>query len=157
MRTKCWHPDLMRQNWVLPRLILYALHLVSIMDSYYKYSIPSCIWGHHIYKDIWWLVVGERLECIQETRNIKDRYAVVKTTPSDTSLSTSIVGHLLKISHLSSLFIQRGGLISCTVTGKQRHTSDLPQGCLEVPCKVIYRSTDVKELNKIKLLSKFVR
>ena len=101
----------------------------------------------HVYKDIWWPIVGERLECIRETRNLKDRYtvAVMKTTPSATGLSTSIVGHCMpkKISHLSFLFIWWGGLISCIVIWMRRHSSDLhvPQG-LEALCKVIYRSTD---------------
>ena len=154
---------LIRKNWMPHKFDCTGNTIprgIAAMDSYYKHRIHSCIRGHHIYKDIWQPVVGETLECMREARNTKDRYAVavVKSTASATGFSTSVVGHLpKKMSHLSSLFLRRGGLISCEVTGARRHSWDLPQGGLEVPCTVIYRSTDVKELDKIKSLMSKIR
>ena len=37
----------------------------------------SCVRGYHGYQRVWEAVVGESLECEQETRNVKDRNVVV--------------------------------------------------------------------------------
>ena len=37
----------------------------------------SCVLGYHGYQRVWEAVVGENLECERETRNVKDRNAVV--------------------------------------------------------------------------------
>ena len=43
------------------------------------------------------------------------------------------VGHVPRhISCICNLFIRKGGLLSCSVTGVRRYSSDLPQGGLEV-------------------------
>ena len=35
---------------------------------------------------------------------------------------------------MCSLFLRKGGTISCKITGSRRYSSDLIQGGLEVPC-----------------------
>uniref|UniRef100_A0A1X7T090 HIRAN domain-containing protein n=1 Tax=Amphimedon queenslandica TaxID=400682 RepID=A0A1X7T090_AMPQE len=63
-----------------------------------------------------------------------------------------VVGHLpKKISRLCSLFIRRGGIITCRPTGRQRHSSDLPQGGLEIPCLLIFdgEAQEIKKLIKL--------
>ena len=73
-----------------------------------------------------------------------DRYAVAV-------VKGTVVGHLpKKISKISSLFLRRGGYIKCEVTGKRRYSSDLSQGGLEIPCRLIFKSKDKKEIDKIK-------
>ena len=39
-----------------------------------------------------------------------------------------------------SLFITRGGAITCVVNGAQRYSLDLLQGGLKVPCKLLLSS-----------------
>ena len=39
-------------------------------------QVESCVQGHHIYKRIWNLTVGEELSCMRKTINSKDPYAV---------------------------------------------------------------------------------
>ena len=52
--------------------------------------------------------------CVREPRNTVDRYAVAVVKADGT-----VVGHLpKKISTMTSLFIRRGGLISCEVQGQ---------------------------------------
>ena len=102
--------------------------------------------GYHVYKDIWDPVVGETLQCKRETDNGSDRYAVAVFQDD------KIVGHLpRKHSRLCSLFLDRGGSISCTVTGSRRYSSDLSQGGLEIPCSVIFKSSkkNIKKLSKL--------
>ena len=89
-----------------------------------------CVRGYYVYKDLWKAVIDEELECKRETTNSKDRYAVAVFKNGE------IVGHLPRmISRVCSLFIRRGRVIICRVTGRQRYSSDLPQGGLEIPCR----------------------
>lgn len=103
-----------------------------------------CVRGYHVYKEIWTAVLGETLPCVRETSNEKDRYAVAVIKDSN------IVGHLpKKISSVSSLFLRRGGTITCTVTGRRRCSVDLVQGGLEIPCILTFRANK-KEIEKLK-------
>ena len=73
---------------------------------------------------------------VREVGNAVDRYAVA--VYSDDNL----VGHLpKKISIACSLFLRHGGQISCWVTGRRRHSTDLPQGGLEIPCIIKFKAT----------------
>ena len=80
--------------------------------------------------------VGEHLICERESLNPSDRYAVAVMKDD------VIIGHLPRVlSLLRSLFIARGGTISCIVNGARRYLADLVQGGLEVPCKLNFSST----------------
>ena len=99
-----------------------------------------------MYKVKWDASVGEVLMCVRETHNAQDRYAVA------VKKSQTVVGHLpRKISRVCSLFLRRGGVIECTVTGKQRYSVDLPQGGLEISCSLLFMATH-QELSKLKKL-----
>jgi len=64
-----------------------------------------------------------------------------------------IIGHFPRVlSRLCSLFIARGGTITCIINGARRYSADLAQGELEVPCKLKFLSTS-KEIEKLKLLA----
>ena len=78
-----------------------------------------------------------------ETYSI-DRYAVVVKKDSGET-----VGHLpQKISRICSMFLQRGGEITATVTGRRRYSSNLVQGGLEIPCDLKFRGEE-KEIFKL--------
>lgn len=103
----------------------------------------SCIRGYHVYQDIWVPVIGEVLACYRERGNAVDRYAIMVKKNGE------IVGHLpKKISTLCSLFIRRGGIIKCEVTGSRRYSYDLIQGGLEIPCDLLFEGgeEDIKKL-----------
>ena len=38
----------------------------------------------------------------------------------------------------STLFMRRGGVSRCEVTGRRKHSTDLPQGGLEAPCLLTF-------------------
>ena len=100
-----------------------------------EYEVESCIRGYHIYKDQWTSYVGESLSCNRETDNTKDPYAVCVVKGHD-----MIVGHVpRKISAACSLFLRGNGTITCIVTAARRFSVDLPQGGLEVPCKLVFK------------------
>ena len=90
------------------------------METFEK---ATCVRGYHVYNAVWEAVVGDELECRRETSNRVDRYAVV-VVKDDT-----VVGHVpQKISYLCSLFLRRGGGITCQVIGARKYSTDLPQG-----------------------------
>lgn len=104
--------------------------------------------GYHVYKAVRDAQIGEELLCATEPGNIRDLYAVVVKKSSLT------VGHIpMKISTLCSLFLQRGGIITCQVTSLKRYSHDLGQGGLEIPCVLKFEG-DAKLVNKVKKLVK---
>ena len=115
-----------------------------------EYEKSSCVRGYHVYRDIWEAVVDEVLQCERERSNSKDRYAVAVKKDG------IIIGHLpCKISRVCSLFRRRGGSVCCRITGSRRYSSDLPQGGLEIPCVLLFKSLNkTKELSKLKRLLK---
>ena len=52
------------------------------------------------------------------------------------------------ISFDCAVFIRLGGIINCKVEGNQRYSSDLPQGGMEIPCKLIFKGP-LKVLQKV--------
>ena len=114
------------------------------MCDQFEYS--SVIRGHHVYKDIFTPTIGKTLQCRRESGNSYDLYAVA-TIEND-----AIVGHVpCNISVPCDLFLRKGGSISCIITGVRRYSSDLAQGCLEVPCKLVFNGP-VKDISKLQSL-----
>ena len=104
------------------------------LSSMQSFSVNGMIRGFHVYKSVWEPKAGEKLQCFLETGNTHNPFSV-SVHKSD----RTIVGHLpKKISSVCSLFMRRKGTIQCEVTGTRRYSVDLPQGGLEVPCKVIF-------------------
>ena len=38
---------------------------MAVSTDTYDWSCPSCIHGHHVYKEIWQLFIGEELKCVR--------------------------------------------------------------------------------------------
>ena len=111
-----------------------------------EFGSDCCIGRYHVYKETWQAAIGEKLECDREPENSCDRYAVA------VKRSGVVIGHLpRKLSRVCSLFLRRGGVISCTVTGRPSYSGDLSQGGLKVPCFLLFKYKP-KELQKLKKL-----
>ena len=94
-------------------------------------------------QDNWTPVVVEQLLCEREEGNPRDHYAVAIKKNCDT------IGHMPhNISTVCSLFIRRGGVIFCVVTGWHRYSRGLPQGGMEIPCKYRFVGNG-KEIKKV--------
>ena len=114
-----------------------------------NWEFQSCIRGYHVYRSIWTPTLGDIHPCVRETTNRHDPFAV-KVLETGT-----IVGHLpKKISSACSLFLRRGGIISCRVTGEKRYSRDLIQGGLEIPCVLLIEG-NAELLTKLKRLLLF--
>ena len=112
--------------------------------------VEAMIRGYHEYKSIWEAEMGEILACIREPSNVHDPYAVAVVK------SSIIVGHVpRKFSSICSIFIRKGGTISCQVSGGRRYSADLPQGGLEIPCVLKFQGK-VEDVNKVKKLAALI-
>ena len=104
----------------------------------FSFLISSAVRGFHVYKTIWENpALGEELRCRREVGNSHDplSVAVIKQIHGE----DTNVGHVpRRISALCNAFIRRGGIIRCIVDGSRRFSADLPQGGLEVPCKLLF-------------------
>ena len=79
-------------------------------------------------QDIWTPTTGElHLSCQTEDSNAFDPYAVAIRK------SANVIGHVpRKISAACSLFIQRGGTLTCIIIDSHcQYLADLPQGGLK--------------------------
>ena len=117
-----------------------------------EFIMDSCIRGHHIYKEIWTPTIDERLECVRECNNDKDKYAVAMLRKCGSGSGVNIVGHVpRRISAACSHFLQRNGTIEAVVSDHRRYSKDLPQGGLEVPSILIFKG-EIWLLHKVKKL-----
>ena len=115
------------------------------------FSIESMIRGYHVYQDVWQAVLDEELTCRREPFNPNDPFAVSVLRDNHT------VGHLPgKISSICSLFIRRGGTLTVKISGVRRHSSDLPQGGLEIPCTLLFKGkvSDTEKVKKLLLMTR---
>ena len=69
-----------------------------------------------------------------------------------------MIGHIpRKISAACFNFLDMGGTLTGEITDSHHQYSfDLPQGGLEIPCKLIFKSCDVVLMTKIKRLVRIV-
>ena len=111
-------------------------------------AIEAMVRGYHVYQLIWDAAIdGKNLECFREVGNIHDPSAVAIRKDA------SIVGHVPRaLSAVCSSFLHRGGLILCRVIGSRHYSADLPQGGLEVPCMLTFRTSNAKDVEKVKNL-----
>ena len=119
-------------------------------EQHGEFIMDSCIQGHHIYKEIWTPAIDEKLKCVREFHNDKDKYAVAMIRKYGTT--EKIVGHVpQRISAACSRFLQRNGDIIAVVSYHRCYSIDLPQGGLEVPCRLIFKG-EIELLHKVKKL-----
>ena len=116
------------------------------MHAMEEFGRDCYIRGNHLYKETWRAAIGEELECDRELGNSCDRYAVA------VKRSGVVIGHLpRKVSRVCSLFLRRGSVILCKVTGGRRYSGDLAQGGLGIPCFLLFKHKP-NELQKLKKL-----
>ena len=77
-----------------------------------SFTLTSCVYGYHLYKDIWNPTVDETLNCERESRNSQEPYTICLRKDDTT------VGHVPHVvSCICMLFLRHGGFIEATVIG----------------------------------------
>ena len=117
-----------------------------MVSHVHTFSVQSMVRGYHVYQPVWdGTCDGEILPCKREVVNIHDPSSVA-ITKGTTGI---VVGHVPRIiSPICSIFIRRGGTISCRANGSRRYSSDLPQGGLEVPRILTFSTPNAREIEK---------
>ena len=147
--------------WILPRVLKTPAAVCRIRvvmasrptpSRSVNFVVDSAIRGYHIYKDICPNpLVEEQLQCKREVGNSHDLMSIAVKKPIDGE--STIVGHVpRRISPLCSIFIRRGGSITCIVDGPRHYSADFPQGSLELPCKLMLIAPNALECNKMEKL-----
>ena len=97
-----------------------------------EFCFQPCVRGYHVFGEHLTTFLGEQLTCQCEVGNMVERHTIsVKKDNGET------VGHMpKKIPRICSMFFQHGIIITATVTGRRRYSSDLAQGVLEIPCNL---------------------
>ena len=107
-------------------------------SAYFQVSIQSVVRGFHVYQTVWTPTINAEHATLQEHGNPEDNYAVAVMN------GDVIVGHVPReLSQTFWFFSERGGEVSCKITGR-RQRSMLLVGGLEVPC--IYTLRGKKKL-----------
>ena len=77
-------------------------------------EVSSCVRGYHVYQYQWTPVINQELSCRREFNNMEDPYAMTIIN------NDTIVGHVpRKISAIGLMFLRKGGVITCTITGSR--------------------------------------
>uniref|UniRef100_A0A1X7V6W2 HIRAN domain-containing protein n=1 Tax=Amphimedon queenslandica TaxID=400682 RepID=A0A1X7V6W2_AMPQE len=117
---------------------------MATASSNYSFAVNAMVRGHHVYSNIWDASMSEVLPCEREIDNRRDTFAVRVSKPG-----TGTVGHLPRlISAACSVFLRRGGIITCTVTCSRRYSRDFTQGGLELPCLLTFTSKNQSDITK---------
>ena len=128
------------------KLVLTRKNEVFQMNSY---TVETVVRGYRVYPAIWEAAVGQVLPCQKECGNVHNPYTVAIVNRS------VIVDHVpWAISSVCYLILGRDSTITCQVTAARHYSADLPQGGLEVPCKLIYFLAKLGWLSKCKNFSK---
>ena len=62
------------------------------------YELDSSVRGYHVYREVWDAIYGGELQCVRESTNAADRYAIAVTHEG------TVVGHVpRKISRICTL------------------------------------------------------
>jgi len=97
---------------------------------------------------IWMPATGEQLPYQAEHSNEYEPYAVAIRKGAE------VIGHMPRnISAVCSLFAQRRGTLTCIITDScHQYSTNLPQGGLQIPCKLEFQINDIDLLSIVKKL-----
>ena len=101
-----------------------------------------------MWKVLYVFFTGEVPSCKGKDGNIMDPYAIAIMK------GLEIIRHVpCKISAACYLFIQKSGILTCIITdSNHQYSSDLLQGGLQIPCKLVLESHDAELMAKVRKL-----
>ena len=97
------------------------------------FAFDSAVRGYHYYRTFWQPEPNEVLDCAHEENNPYDVFAIKVCERK----KGDIVGHLpMEISRPTKFLLDRGAILTATLTTTLYRASPIIQGGLEIPCKV---------------------
>ena len=108
--------------------------------------------GYHYYRRFWNPVINDTMNCLHDRGNPFDVFAI-KTCQRE---SFEAVGHLPReISRATKFLLDRGAVVTTTISSNTYRRSPLVQGGLEIPCTVTIKMPSASMKN-IKILEKYL-
>ena len=111
--------------------------------------MKCCVRGYYIFKSFWDALIGSILSAKHEDDPqslVHDKYAIALINSESVT-----VGHLPKfMSKLAQLFVKYARKIRCEITGSKKCSSDLEQGGLEIPAKIIFQNSNERIIEEMK-------
>ena len=108
-----------------------------------------CTHGYHIFKSFRDAPIGSILSAKLEDdlqSLVHDKYALALINSDSVT-----VGHLPKfMSKLAHFFVKQAGKTKCEITGSKRYSSDLDQGGLEIPAKIMFQSSNERIIEEMR-------
>ena len=96
-------------------------------------------------------MIGEELVCRREVGNIYDLHAVAILRGGN------VVGHVpCTISTPCNVFIRKGGVITCIISGHRQYSLELEQGSLDMPCKLQFQVDNQTTIDKLTILTNII-
>ena len=119
------------------------------LEKEFVFAVNCCVRGYHIFKSLWDAPIGSILSAKHEDDPqslVHGKYAFALINSESV-----IVGQLPKfMSKLAHFFVKHAGKIRCEITGSKRYSSDLEQGGLEIPAKIIFQNSNERIIEEMK-------
>ena len=128
----------------------YLLEEIEIfLEKEFVFAVNCCVCGFHIFKLFRDAPIGSILSAKYEDDPqslVHDKYVIALINSESVT-----VGHFPKfMSKLAHFFVKHGGKISCEITGSKRYSSDLEQGGLEIPAKIMFQNSNERVIEEMK-------
>ena len=105
-----------------------------------SFEFIAAVCGFHVYRNVWPPQLNENLDC----RNLCDIFAVITCRRT----SNEIAEHLTReMSRPTKYLIDRGAVITATLTTDRYRRSPLYQGGLKIPCNLKVFIADTKKIH----------
>ena len=119
------------------------------LEKEFVFVVNCCVRGYHIFKSFWDAPIGSILSAKHEDDPqslFHEKYAVALINSESVT-----VGHLPKfMSKPAHVFVKHTGKIRCELTCSKRYSSDLEQGDLEIPAKIIFQNSNERIIEEMK-------
>ena len=115
----------------------------------FVFVVSCCVRGYHIFKPFWDAPIGS----ILSAKHYDDPQSLVHDNYHIALINSEsvTVGHLSKfMSKLAHIFVKQAGKIRCEITGSKRYSSDLDQGGLEIPAKIMFQSSNERIIEEMR-------
>ena len=119
------------------------------LEKEFVFAVNCCVCGYHIFKSF----CEAPISSVLSVKHEDDPQSLVHSKYAIALINSELVavGHLPKfVSKLAHFFVKHAGKIRCEITGSKRYSSDLEQGGLEIPAKIIFQNSNKRIIEKMK-------
>ena len=118
-------------------------------EKEFVFVVSCCVRGYHLFKPFWDALIASILSAKHDDDPqslVHHKYHIALINNESVT-----VGHLPKfMSKLAHIFVKQAGKIRGEITGSKRYPSDLDQGGLEIPAKIMFQSSNERIIEEMR-------